>query len=90
MIGNFYIGASRNMRARIVSHIAALKRGDHKNSNFINSFIMFYRTNGYIPINYLNEEPFSESFFIKKFKKMGYPLINSTNGRFYDKIYKNS
>lgn len=88
MIGDFYIGASKHIRERVLVHLRGLDRGYHENRQLKESFHEFIETYGGIRISLLNLEPKSEAYFIDKYKKRGFPLVNNFSAQSYHQRYK--
>ena len=59
----YYIGASIHVRRRIISHYNLLKKGYHDNKKILSA----YKSDIPLFAIYLNESPFSEEYFNKKY-----------------------
>lgn len=84
MINDFYIGASKHIRGRVIQHIndSFIWAGTSKRK-VVNLVKEAYSKNGFITVKRLSDNPFDEAKFIKKYSPVG----NSGMGKAYHEQY---
>lgn len=85
IIENIYLGASRDIRKRILNHLHAIKRGSHLNTDLSISLLPKIKNNEQINVILLSNDPFEESFYkgIYGFERVG-------SEKFYHELYQKS
>ena len=78
LIGNFYVGASKNLKQRLTNHFTSSRNDSRGNNQELADLIALY--NSYdkkpIPVRLLSENLTEEYYWISKLKYLGFPLVN--------------
>lgn len=83
MIENFYVGASKHIRQRIMTHLYTAMRPKHQKGDIISPMILeTYKKNGSIKVFLLSNDPYNEYTCYTIFK----PKCNKPKGLFYHQI----
>lgn len=81
---NAYVGASIDIRSRIIAHVNAFLRNAHENKRMVDYLKECYSNNKPIKVTYLSRNVNDEEFYSKEIIEEGNP-----NERFYNKTHKN-
>ena len=86
LLGDFYVGSSRNIRNRVIQHLHDSKSKYPSNRLKSEKIIEWYAQNGCLKVSLLDKNPFKEREYIVNNPN----LTNSyLTGRFYDEMYIN-
>lgn len=78
MIGDFYIGVTKNLRNRLLNHFRGALRGDHANKRLLKMIVDTVNNGGTADVKAIsNIATFEEEGrCILKYRSLGYPLTN--------------
>lgn len=82
MIGDFYIGQTQDLRSRLLRHIkpVIINSKNQQNQDLSNIF-RYNLSNGLVmPVIILSKRHDLEQYYINKYKKLNYPLVNKAYG----------
>jgi hypothetical protein len=85
LMGDFYVGASTNIRKRLIAHTLNCLNHRHVNKDFERRFIENLVSGNMMKILILSSNVFDEYDLIKFGKELGYPLVNSDSAKAFRK-----
>ena len=86
LIEDFYVGASKNIRSRIIGHLKDSKAKRHSNKSLEYLINKKYSDCESITITLLDTNPFNEDKYLDNYEN----LVNSNKGRTYNQRYETS
>jgi len=85
LLGDFYIGASKNIRSRVVDHLKMADSPFNTTNKTKKKIIEWYNAKRSLTVTFIDDDPFNE----RKYANSLPNLTNSCYGRFYDEMYIN-
>lgn len=80
MLGDFYVGCSKNIHERLLAHQSSIRTGAKCSTPY--GLIRYYHRYGFllVPVNLLSNDIGHESYCIETLKGRGFPLVNQVPG----------